>query len=459
MSVARLTASAILAVLRLLVPLTILAAAVIGGRALLATRSDPDRAVERTPQAAAVETVTVDVAPREARVVAYGTVQPAREITLRPEVGGRILELHPDLIAGGRLAAGETVLRIDPREYEYRVTEQQAALVRAEFDLQVEQGRGTVARREWELLEDSVERTELGARLARREPHLEEKLAAVEAARSRLDQARLDLERTELLVPFNALVLEESVETGQLVNAQTPVATLVGTDVFHVRVSVPLDRLGLVSLPGPGGEGGSPVLVFHDDGAADAEPLPGRIVRLLGDVDPAGRMARVLVAVADPLGLAGAPGARGTPGDSSGAAPSPEAGTEADAGRRGDRSPLLVGEFVRVEILGPEQDGLAVIPRRALREGGRVWIMDAADRLEIRPVTVAWGTDAELVVSAGLRQGDRVVTTPLAAPVPGMPLVDLADGTADRDVVDADEDAAAGPAAADAAPGPADRRS
>ncbi len=438
MSAARFAASAALAVLRLLVPLAIIAAALIAGRFLLTTRSAPERAAERTPAAAAVETVAVSVGPREARVVAYGTVQPAREITLRPEVGGRIVELHPDLIAGGRLASGDALLRIDPREYEYRVTEQEAAVVRAEFDLQVEQGRGVVARREWELLEDSVQRSELGERLARREPHLEERMAAVEAARSRLEKARLDLERTELLVPFNALVLDESVERGQLVNAQTPVATLIGTDVFHVRVSVPMDRLGLVSLPGPGGEGGSPVLIHHDDGSVDGAPLPGRVVRLLGDVDPNGRMARLLVEVVDPLGLSGVPGATDeTMGDRT------AADGDSDAGRADDRSPLLVGEFVRVEILGPERDGLAVIPRRSLREGGRVWIMDDSDRLEIRPVTVAWGTDASLVVSAGLRDGDRVVTTPLAAPVPGMPLTDVTTA-GEPDVVEAPADAGTG---------------
>lgn len=439
MSLTRSTASVLLGILRLVVPLAILAAAVFGARALLATRETPDRAVERAPQAAAVETMAVSLERRRSLVVAYGTVQPRRRITLRPEVGGRIVDLHPDLIAGGRLAAGETMLRIDPREYEYRVQEQEAAVVRAEFELTVEEGRGAVARREWELLEDSVERSALGERLARREPHLEEKQASVAAARSRLAQARLDLERTEVVVPFNALVLEESVEAGQLVNAQTPVATLIGTDAFHVRVSIPVDRLGLVSLPSPNGSGGSPVAVLHDSGTPGVVPLEGRVVRLLGDVDPAGRMARVLVEVEDPL-LSGAPPV-----------------TDPDAARP---APLLVGEFVRVEIQGPARAGLAAIPRRALREGGRVWIMNEDGALEIRPVTVAWGTDEEVVIAAdSLRDGDRVVITPLSAPIAGMPLTDVGDrrtaetGSPPPDSGDGDGDGGD----SDASP-PADRR-
>jgi RND family efflux transporter MFP subunit len=400
-SATRILASTTLALLRLLAPVVIIVVALLGARSLLASREAPDRAPERAPLATAVETTTVVRERRRSLVVAYGTVQPRRRITLRPEVGGRIIDLHPDLIAGGRLAAGTRLLQIDPREYEYRVTEQEAALVRAEFDLTVEEGRGAVARREWELLAESVERTELGARLARREPHREEKLAAVKAARSRLAMARLDLERTELIVPFNALVLDESVEDGQLVSAQTSVATLIGTDSFHVRVSVPVDRLDLVTLPGPDGTGGSRVTVMHDTGDPAVAALEGRVMRLLGDVDPNGRMARLLVEVEDPLRLA-------------------------DGATDDGTGPLLVGEFVRVEIEGPPRDGLVVIPRRALREGGRVWVMNAEDALEIRTVTVAWGTDAEVMVSAGLDDGDRVVTTPLGAPVPGMPLTDVA---------------------------------
>ena len=404
MTAMRFAASLLLGLLRLAVPVAIVVAAVIAGRALMTGRSAPERAAERAPQATAVETLAVTLEDRRSVLVAYGTVQPRRSITLRPEVGGRIVDIHPDLIAGGRLEAGDTLLRIDPRQYEYRVQEQEAALVKAEFDLTVEEGRGAVARREWELLEDSVEHTELGARLARREPHLEERRAAVQAARSRLEMARLDMDRTSLEVPFNAMVLEESVELGQLVNAQTPVATLIGTDAFHVRVSVPVDRLGLLSLPEPDGDdgGGSVARVSHETAAGPGgePPLTGRVVRLLGDVDPAGRMARVLVEVADPLRTA--------------------------ASDSDPASPLLVGEFVRVELEGPVRPDVAQLPRRALREGEVVWVMDADDTLEIRRVTVALGTDTDVYVSAGLADGDRVVTSPLSAPVPGMPLTDVA---------------------------------
>ena len=402
MTAMRFAASLLLGLLRLAVPVAIVVAAVIAGRALLAGRSAPERAADRAPQATAVETIAVGLEDRRSVLVAYGTVQPRRRITLRPEVGGRIVDLHPDLIAGGRLEAGATLLRIDPRQYEYRVQEQDAALVKAEFDLMVEEGRGAVARREWELLEDTVEHSELGARLARREPHLEERQAAVEAARSRLEMARLDLERTRLEVPFNAMVLEESVELGQLVNAQTSVATLIGTDAFHVRVSVPVDRLGLLSLPGPDGAGGSMARVSHETSAGPGgePPLTGRVVRLLGDVDPAGRMARVLVEVADPLRDAVASDAPG--------------------------SPLLVGEFVRVELEGPVRAQVAQLPRQALREGDVVWVMNAEDALEIRRVEVAWGTDVDVFISAGLADGDRIIVSPLSAPVPGMPLTDVA---------------------------------
>lgn len=381
---------------RLMIPLAIVAAAVFVGRVIFRPSAPPERR-EREAVATTVETVTVlrdELAPV---VDAFGTVQPARRIQVRPEVGGRVTELHPDLIAGGRVSASAELFTIDPREYEYRVAEQRSAVVRAEFDLTVEQGRGLVAEREWEFLSDSVERTELGERLARRQPHLDEATAAVDAARARLSMAELDLERTVVLAPFNALVLDESLEMGQLINAQTSAATLIGTDRFHVQVSVPLDRLGLLDLPAVDGAGGSAAEVAYDLGSRRVV-RPGRLVRLLGDVDPAGRMARLLVAVDDPLGLRDA---------------------------EDDQPPLLVGSFVEVRLRSATPRSVVSLPRQAVREGDRVWIMDAEDRLEVRSVGVVWGTDERVVVDAGLAGGERVIISPLATPVVGMQLRDV----------------------------------
>ncbi len=53
--------------------------------------------------------------------------------------------------------------------------------------------------------------------------------------------------------------------------------------------------------------------------------------------------------------------------------------------------------------------------------------MTPSNRLEVRPVTIAWRGAEQVLISAGLSAGDRVITTPLAVMAPGME-VRLANG-------------------------------
>jgi hypothetical protein len=94
-------------------------------------------------------------------------------------------------------------------------------------------------------------------------------------------------------------------------------------------------------------------------------------------------------------------------------------GREAEAGAE---PLLLLGSFVRVEIQGRVLDGVAALDRRLLRDGDRVWVMRTDGTLDIRPVSVAFGGDRRVLISHGLEDGERVVTTDLPAPVDGMPL-------------------------------------
>ncbi len=335
-----------------------------------------------------VEVLAVEVGPRAVRVPAMGTVEADRSVSLQPEVGGRVVEVSDELTPGGTFAAGDLILRIDPRDYEFAVAQQEAGVAQAVLALKEERGRQTSAQ-----LEEKITGGRPGAgpearALRLREPHVAAAEAALAAAREQLAQAKLNLRRTGLRAPLACMVLDEAVEVGQTLSPQAPVVTLVGTERFRVRVSVPVERLAQIELPGED-RPGSPARVIHEVG--DAAPLvrEGRVMRLLGNLDPQGRMAQLLVAVNEPL-----QGAR----------------------------PLLLGAYVRVEIEGPGFPAAAEIPREALREGDVVWLMDKDDRLAIRPVEVLWRRPETVLVGGGLRAGERVVLTALSMPVPGMGL-------------------------------------
>jgi RND family efflux transporter MFP subunit len=386
---------------RLLRVVPILAVLLVGlgvAWALVSTRPEPEQA-PREEQGALVEVMRASVAPHPRTVRAQGTVIPSQQVVMQPEVGGRVEWLSEQLVPGGLLREGEPLLRLDDRDYQLAVRQQRAQVQRARTELKLEEARGKVAEREWEVLGMDPEEQE-GSVLALREPQLRAARDDLASALSGLEKARLDVARTRLEAPFDALVLEESVDVGQLLSPQTPVATLVGTNAFWIQVSVPADRVS--TIPGatvrPSSDRGVPVRIWQELNGRRVE-REGRVVRLLGDLEPQGRMARLLVEIEDPLGLEQAP-----------------------AGARALREPLLLGAYGNVEIdAGTLEDAVAV-PREALRGDDTVYVLAEDGTLDIREVDVAWEDTETVLVTGGLAGGEQLVTSRLPGAMKGMRL-------------------------------------
>ena len=338
-----------------------------------------------------VEVLQLRQESRVAEIEALGTLQPAREVRIQAEVSGVVRRVAPAIVPGGRVSAGDVLVRLDQRNYRSAVEQQEASLARAQFELEMERARKLVAEREWGLLEGAATLGEANKDLALRKPHLKLAQAELEAAKSALEKAHIDLRRTVLRAPFDALVREESVETGQLVQANASIMTLVGTEAYWVQVTLPVSSLAFVQLPDSKGQGGSRVLVRQSLGGDRAVEKEGHVMRVLGDIDPKGKMARVLVEVKDPL-------------------------------EAGDGFSFLLGSVVSVRIEGATLDGVYVLPRLALHEDQVVWLVDDDHTLTLRHVEVVHRTRNEVFVRGLPRPTASVLTSRLPAPVAGMPV-------------------------------------
>jgi RND family efflux transporter MFP subunit len=350
--------------------------------------------VERKPrprEARLVETTEVHRADHRTRVGAMGTVVPSRQVAIQPQVSGRIVEVSPEFLPGGHFAAGEVLVRIEAKDYELAVRRREGALAEARAQLHIEEGNQSIARLEFELLGEAV--TDDDRSLVLRGPQLETVRARVAVAEADLAQARLDLERTDVRAPFAALVRTRGVELGSRVDPATTLATLVATDAYWVAVAVPVRHLRWIEIPRTADETGSTVRILNAASWPPGAFREGRVVRLLGDLESEGRMARLLVRVDDPLAL------------------EPE---HREAPR------LLLDSFVSVEILGREILDVVELDRDLLRDGDRVWVMGADDTLEIRDVDVLFRDEESVLVRAGLSGGERLVTSDLSSPVAGM---------------------------------------
>ena len=363
----------------------VIVAAVAVAFILISTKEEPPRA-EKPLEGTLVEVIQINTSRHEVDLHAKGTVVPAKEIVLQAELGGRVIWQSPELVAGGRFKTDQPMVRIDSRDYQLAVESYRSQVNRAKLDLSIEARRGEVAKREWNAFGEMDVSDEQRA-LAQREPQLEANRLALKAAQSALKKAQLDLSRTTLRAPFNAMVVSENVDTGQLLSPQTAVARLVGTDEYHVQVSVPVASLRSArarTADAPGSE----AKIFQRVGQETIE-RPGEVIRQLPDLDPGGAMARVLVNIENPLG------------------------------KRGDL-PLLLGSFVDVSIgAQPIADAIR-LPRVALRNGRNVYVMNDQDMLEIRDVHIAWTEPDAVLVTGGLGPNERIVTSRIATPVPNM---------------------------------------
>ena len=60
------------------------------------------------------------------------------------------------------------------------------------------------------------------------------------------------------------------------------------------------------------------------------------------------------------------------------------------------------------------------VPRRAVRDNRRVWVVDDDGRLQVRDAAVAWESEQTLLLERrSLRDGDQVVVSRIAGLVPG----------------------------------------
>ncbi len=375
--------------LNLLLSLLVIAAGLVV--ATYITRKAPK--AQKRPPAKIVPVVEVQVVhPGNHRVMvpAMGTVLPARVVELRAQVSGKVLSLHPEFIEGGYITEGAQVLQIDPVDYQLRVTLAEAKVKDAESRLELAAEEAEAAREEWRLLYGGDSSTkEKPSPLVAKEPQLTAAQARLKADQAELKQAELDLERTSIQAPFNAIVRTKSVDIGSLVTPQDRLAELVGVDEYWIQISVPVDYLGWLSFSNVTGNKGSEVRVVHRSGYERS----GKVIRLLGDLETEGRMARILAVVKDPLGFK-------------------------DRKKR-DR-PLLIGEYVRVEIEGTPVTQVYRIPRVTLRDNNTIWVVAADSTLDIRPVRSIWRDKQTVFLKEGLNPGDQLIVSGLAAPVAGM---------------------------------------
>lgn len=400
---------------------------------LVMTGPEPAR-VAQTEAAIPVEVITAEARARAPVASGFGLSRPARSWHAIASVRGTIIATHPDLASGRFIPEGAEVLRIDPSEYELALAEAQADLAALETEAaQIEAERANLdgvlglERARLELAEQDLARTEQlvaqgsvpQARLdeqlrttltfRRTVQELENALALMPVQRDRLEaqmdrtrvriaRAERDLSFTRLVAPFDMRVTERQVETFQFVNAGQPLLTGEGIAQAEIVAQIPIDAFRRVVTAVLGGSTLAPLERMHDadmSGVAAEVRLvgtdvtwPARVAQVEAGLDPRTRTVQVVLVVDAPY----------------------------DFGA--DGMPLVANMYLAVDLTGPPLPPRVALPDHAVHDG-RVLIMDATDRLELRAVEVAFRQGGQTVLRSGVAPGERVVLSDLVPAIAG----------------------------------------
>lgn len=365
---------------QVLLPILTLSICFAAAAALVFLRQPPPA---KTPSDTApfVATEVVNLGPVQLFARSQGVVAPRFATQLTAQVAGAVIQVADVFVTGGLVKAGDLLAQVDPFDYEVRVQQAQAQLAGARAAFILERAQGRVAEAEWQRITDATP-SDLGLR----KPQQEQALAAVKAAQAALDQARKDLERTRILAPFDAVIRARHISPGAYVNVGSALGEVLDITVGEIRLPLPQAELAFLKADPLGA-----AVVLKGRTAGSETQWHGRIVRDEGVIDSSNRMLYLVAEIADPYAVR----------------------------RQGPRLPF--GTFVEAEIEGPALASAAVIPAAAVKPQGVPTVTDAGT-LHFKAVEVARNRAGQAVVSAGLRQSDRIVTSAIPTPVEGMRL-------------------------------------
>jgi len=343
---------------------------------LIATRSDIKRSRATLPPPL-VSVVPADVGPRTVLITGEGTVKPLREINLVPQVSGKIVHMSPAMADGGSFQKGETLLRIDPTDYELTVKSAEARVKDLESALLLTIEEAEVALEEWKLSGGNGEEP---PPLVAKKPQLEAARANLEAGKADLEKAKLNLDRTTLRTPFEGRIIQKNVDIGQFVALGQQLGSMYSVEAAEIAVPLPHEDLEWFYVPGftPDGIGESAVTIYANIAGRDLT-WPGRVMRAEGVLDERTRMVNVVVRVERPYDSV---------------------------------PPLAMGFFVTVEIEGVEVPDALWLPRSAVHEEDIAWIVDGESRIRFRPVGIV-RYDGDRVLVTGIEAGELVATSPI----------------------------------------------
>ena len=358
-------------------------------------------------------------------IEAYGTVKPRDELLLVAEVRGQVVATDPTFEEGNFVTQGTRLIQIDPRTYELEVQRR---------NVQIKQARAEIKRLEQEILNlqarikiaksdvalakseyfrlkklidrkviaqstlDKAEQQYLASlerlqtlknQLALTGPQKEQLLAQRDMANVMFAEAKLDLERSAIVAPFDGWVLARTIEVGQHVTIGQSLGRIYSVGELDIEVRIPVKDFKWLPVGLNSDARIEAEVIFENQGARMT--WNGRVSRVKAEMDDRTRTLPVII----------------------------EVDARSDAGEDINALRLRPGMFVTVKIKGKDVEQAFVLPRHVVYPGDIIYTVEG-NRLRIKVVDILRTFKDSVIVSQGLSDGEQIIKTPLSAATDGM---------------------------------------
>lgn len=376
--------------LKYLLPVAILAVSVLGAIIIVASKPDV------TPKPPEIKPRLIRVTEVRAKDVqmmltSQGTVTPRTESVLVSQVAGLIKSVSPAFVAGGFFEKNDILVRLDASDHQFAVIQAKQQVAQAELALKLEEQQGEIAKDEWRKLNDT-----LIPALVAREPQLAQTRAALDAAKATLQQAELNLQRAFIRAPFAGRIRTKNADVGQYATPGMTLAQIYAIDYAEVRLPLPDDQLQFLDMAfdfrGSKNDSQGQEVLLKANFAGRQQTWKAYLTRIEAEVDSRSRMIHVVARAENPYGRS----------------------------QDDNRPPLAAGLFVQAEIFGKQYKNIYEVPRKAIKSGSQVLVIEQGNKLYARDVKIL-RLDAETAyISEGLDNGEMICLSKLDIFVNGM---------------------------------------
>ena len=367
----------------LLIPLTILIAAGALVAFLIKTKpepqqSTPDKIIPR------VEVLTLAPDTHFPWIETFGTVRSYYETELASLIAGEIVKVSPRFQAGESVHQGEILVELNTADYLANLAKQQSAVASAQHKVQEEDVRAKLARNDWV---SSGRDLKIAPDYTLRLPHQEAAKQSLASAQAALAKAQLDLERTKIRAPYDAIVEMRSANPGSIVRIGESLGRLIAREKAEVRLALTRKEVAQLKLP----------LAFRHKKTAQTNSSPvsdaldvtltspaypgtqwnAKITRTEISIDPKNQVVYVVAEIDHPFD---------TP----------------------NTAPLPIGTFVKAQMQGTALANTLNLPESSIIDDRYLWIIDPDSKL--RRQTIQRLFSSKGTVLARLPEGTEKTT-------------------------------------------------